>query len=113
MLSEGTARISERELDQLKAAAAGIMLQCVAVCCVVEFRIMCFRVLYHVAVCCIVLQCVAVSERELGQLKRLLQVSCCVMLQCVVVCCVAVCCSVLRCSLLQSVAVCCSVYINL
>jgi len=56
MLSEGTARISERELDQLKAAAAGIMLQCVAVCCVVE----CCRVLYHVAECCIVLQCVAV-----------------------------------------------------
>jgi len=49
-----------------------------------------------VALYCSVLQCVAVSERELGQLKRLLQVSCCVMLQCVVVCCVAVCCSLLQ-----------------
>jgi len=50
-----------------------------------------------VALYCSVLQCVAISERELGQLKRLLQVSCCIMLQCVAVCCVAVCCSMLQC----------------
>jgi len=80
----------------------------------------CSRVLQFVAVCCSVLQCVAIFLQFSGGLSslsfphphlyRLIYVAvCCSALQCVAVCCsvlqcVAVCCSVLQCD-----AVCCNV----
>ena len=88
--------------------------------------------LQYVAVCCSVLQCVAVSEtwRFHTERARVLQcvAVCCSVLQCVAVCCSELhsvrpgiftwhermCCSALQhvvacCSVLQRVAVCCSV----
>jgi len=77
------------------------VLQCVAICCSVLQSVAVLSVKMHwsvpaylrAAVCCIVLYCVEV---------------CCIVLQCV-----AVCCSVLQrvvvcCSVLQRVVVCCS-----
>jgi len=73
-------------------------------------------VLQFVAVCCSVLQCVAVCIEQQSKCD----VVCCSVLQCVAVCCgelrrVAVCCSVLqcvavRCSMVGHVAVCDSAY---
>jgi len=74
--------------------------QLVAVCCsvlqcVAVFRVaVCRSVSQCVAVCCSVLQCVAV---------------CCSVLQCVTVCCSVLQCVAVCCSALQCVAVCCSV----
>jgi len=78
---------------QGQGAVCCSVLQCVAVCyrvlqCVTVCVAVCCSVLQYVAVCCSMLQCVAV---------------CYSVLQCVAVC-VAVCCS-----MLQYVAVCCSV----
>ena len=58
----------------------------------------------HVAVCCSVLQCVALCCSVL----RCVAV-CCSVLQCVAVCCSVLQCVAVRCSVLQCVAVCCSV----
>jgi len=73
-------------------------------------------VLQCVALCCTLLQCVAVRVEYVGRTLRTyvyIYVLQCVAVCCSVLQCVAVCCSVLqfvavRCSALQCVAVCCS-----
>ena len=80
------------------------VLQCVAMCCSV-FVVVCCSVLQCVAVCCSVLQCVAVCCSAV--VSNDAGSVCCSVLQFVAGCCnvfVAV-----SCSMLQCVAVCCSV----
>jgi len=88
--------------------------QCVTVCCAMLWGV--GSVVQCVAVCCCVLQCVAVCCSVccailwgVGSVVQCVAV-CCSVLQCVAVC-VALCCGVLVvcCSVLQCVAVCCSV----
>jgi len=89
------------------------VLQCVAVCCSVLHGV--GGVLQCVAVCCSVLQYVSVCLSARVPYTGVPAV-CCSVLQCVAVCCsvlqcVAVCCSVpaVCCSVLQCVKMCCSV----
>ena len=70
------------------------LLQCVAVC----------SMLQRVAPCCSVVQCFTVCNSELQCAAM-----CCSVLQCVAVCCSALQCVAMCCSVLQCVAVCCSV----
>ena len=92
--------------EAFRVALCCSVLQCVAVfCSVLKCVTVCCNVLQCDLVCCSVLRCVAV---------------CCSVLECAVVCYsvlqyVTVCCSVLQCvavccSVLQCVAVCCSVH---
>jgi len=79
--------------------------QCVAVCCsVLQCVAVCCSVLQCVAVCCSVLQCVAVC---CGVLHHV--VLCCIVLQCVAVCCSVVHYGALCCIVLQYIKAGCSV----
>ena len=113
------------------------MLQCVAtvaevstveraVCNANEFvALYCCNTLPYVAVCCTVMQCVAVSDAQLAMQASGLNQLCRDAVRCSVLLCVAVCCSKLRfraardagechvlvavcCTVSQYVAVCCS-----
>jgi len=76
------------------------MLQCVAVCCSVLQSVAVCRIMWRcIAVCCSVLQ--LLYETALRELYIY-------MLQCVAVCCNALQCVAVGCSALQCAAVCCS-----
>ena len=94
------------------AECSSIVLYNVAACCsVLQCVVLCCIALYYVAVCCSVLQCVAEASWQNPHLRHAHR-ACCSVLQRVAACCSALQCVVMCCSALYCVAVCCRVVVT-